>query len=338
MIQTPSLASLIYRAKSTLEKQLGVGNPAVDAIASTIAGANYGQYAYQDYLFKQLNPETAEEQWLYLWANRFNVERLTFVFATGTVNFQLTSGVVNIPTGVILKTSDNREYQTTQAIDSDQEVPVEAIEAGDAGNLTAGVNLYLVTAVTGLNPDTISSNEIAGGADLEELEHWRERIITAYNDDQIIGKLEDYEYWAVSAHQDVDFAWGLDNTPVLGNVTVYFAQAENNPLLSDEIKTIVQQNLDDNRLAGCHLFAKHPEPKAVSISISDVSDIDMRTSIASLLQSFFNERLDDRSELRSNELSAQIMTVTNEFTLVSPVATTPLADNELYTLGEISFL
>jgi len=338
MSNTPSLAALLYRAKSTINNKLGVSNPATDAIAAAIAGVSYGQYAYQDYLFKQLNPETADEQWLYLWSNRFKVDRLSFVFATGSVNFQLTAGVVNIPKGVIIKTANNVEYQVTAATSSNLPVPVQALESGDAGNLPTGVNLYLVTAVTGLNPDNILSDEIAGGAGLENVEHWRERIVIAYNDKQIIGKLVDYEYWAISAHPDVDVAWGLDNTPGIGHVTVYIGHRDSNPLLSHEIKLIVQDYLDENRLAGCHLFAKLPTLKPVPISISDVSDVDTRASIETLLQEFMNARLGSRTELRANEISTVITPVTSEFTLVSPTSTTSLADDELYTLGDITWL
>ncbi|WP_028864308.1 baseplate J/gp47 family protein [Psychromonas aquimarina] len=338
MNPTPSLASLLYRAKSTITNKLGVSNPAIDAIAASIAGVSYGQYAYQDYLFQQLNPETADEEWLYLWANRFKVERLTFVFAAGTVNFQLTQGVVNIPKGTLLKTADNKEYQVTTATNSDQPVPVISLETSVAGNLPAGVNLYLVTAVTGLNPDNISSNEISGGADLEDVEHWRERIVTAFNDKQIVGRLVDYEFWATSAHPDVDFAWALDNTPMLGHVTVYIGRRQNNPLLSAEIKAQVQTHIDANRLAGCHVFTKQPTLKPVPVSISDVSDVNTRASIQSALQAFINSRLGSRAVLRPNELSQVITTVTSEFILVHPTSAIELEEHELHTLGDITWL
>lgn len=338
MNKTPSLASLIYRAKSTISSKLGESNPAIDAIAAAIAGVSYGQYAYQDYLFKQLNPETANEEWLHLWANRLKVERLTFAFATGTVNFQLAQGVVNIPKGAVLKTSDNKEYQVAAATNSDQPVPVQSVESGETENIPSGVNLYLVTAVTGLNPDNIISNEIAGGAGLEGIEHWRERIVATFNDKQIVGRLKDYESWAKSAHTDVDFAWGLDNTPMLGHVTVYIGQRQSNPLLSSEIKDQVQSYIDANRLAGCHVFTKHPSIKAVPISISNVSDIGTRSQVELALQEYINNRLGSRATLLPNEISQVIASITNEFVLVHPLSSIALASNELHGLGGITWL
>lgn len=336
--KTPSLAALLYRAKSTITNKLGVSNPATDAIAAAIAGVSYGQYAYQDFLFKQLNPETADEQWLYLWANRFKVERLTFVFATGTVNFQLTQGVVNIPKGVILKTADNVEYQVTRATESNYPVPVQSVQSGESGNLPAGVNLYLVTAVTGLNPDNIISNEIAGGTGLEDIEHWRERIIIAFNEKQIVGKLDDYNFWAVSSHQDIDYAWALDNTPAAGNVTVYIGAHNVNPLLNDEIKTIAQTYIDANRLAGCHAFVQTPVLKVVNVTISEVTDIDTRNEITAALQQYLISRSGSRETLRPSEISNVIQTITNEFTLVFPASPIPLSDKALHSMGGITWL
>jgi uncharacterized phage protein gp47/JayE len=338
MTKTPSLASLLYRAKSTITNTLGVNNPAIDAIASAIAGVSYGQYAYQDYLFKQLSPETADEEWLYLWATRFDVARLSFVFATGTAHFQLTQGVVNIPQGALLKTADNVEYQVTLATYSDSPIPIRAVESGVGGNLPAGVNLYLVTAVTGLHPDNIKSNDIEGGADLEDIEHWRERIVTAFNDKQIIGRLKDYEHWATSAHPDIDFAWGLDNTPLLGQVTVYIGQRQDNPRLSDEIKATAQAYIDSNRLAGCHVFTEQPVLKPVRVSISNVSDINTRASITRALQTFMNNRLGSRASLLPNEISHVITSVTSEFVLVYPISSIGLMDAELHTFEGVTWL
>lgn len=335
---TPSLAALLYRAKSTISNKLGVSNPATDAIAAAIAGVSYGQYAYQDFLFKQLNPETADEQWLYLWANRFKVERLSFVFAAGTVNFQLTQGVVNIPKGVILKTADNKEYQVTRATDSNLPVPIQAVESGETGNLPAGVSLYLVTAVTGLNPDHITSNEIAGGAGLEDIEHWRERIVIAFNEKQIVGKLEDYNFWAVSSHQDIDYAWALDNTPAAGNVTVYIGSHNVNPLLNDEIKATAQKHIDANRLAGCHAFVQTPVLKVVNMTISEVTDIETRNKVSTALQQYLISRSGSRETLRPSEISNVIQTITSEFTLVFPTSAIPLSENELHSMGDITWI
>jgi uncharacterized phage protein gp47/JayE len=338
MNKTPSLQSLIYRAKATLKNKTGVDNPAIDGIAAAIAGVAFGEYAYSDYLYKQMHPETADETWLYLHAERYKIERITHFFAVGTINFLQTSGVVPIPAGAIVRTSNNKEYQVTIATNSDLPVPVKALLPNVVGNLPAGEILYLVTAVTGLHPESIQSNELGGGADLEDVEHWRDRIVLAFNEKQIVGRLSDYAFWAKSAHADVDYAWGLDNTPLLGQVTVYIGQRENAPLLDEQVRNTAQEYIEINRLAGCHVFVKLPVLKPVSLVISNVSELTTRNNIVLALQQFFKTRLDNRTWLMANEISTVISKITTNFTLNSPNNTTAFADHELLTFGGITWL
>ncbi|MBN2605977.1 MAG: baseplate J/gp47 family protein [Thiotrichales bacterium] len=306
-------------------------------MAAMVAGANFGQYAYQDYLFQQLNPETAEENWLYLWASRFGVDRILPTYATGSINFLNTSGVVSVPEGTIVKTADDKQYQVTQATNSDQPVPVVALTAGSDYNLSPGVNLYLVSSVLGLNPDTITTDAIAGGSEIEDLEHWRGRIIVTFQSQQAIGRREDYQNWAISAHSDVDFGWALDNTPATGNVTVYIGQRENDPIVTDTVRTAVQDYIDSKRLAGCHVFVNHPSTKPLDITIRDVTDLTIRNTIASALQTYINGRLGDQQAITPGEIILVVSAITTSFSLISPIASVSPASNEVITLGAITW-
>jgi len=337
MSQTPSLQSLIYRAKTTFQSKTGVDNPAIDAFAAVIGGIAFGQYAYSDYLFKQINPETCDEEWLYLHAERLKAWRISQSYAEGTCNVENSASSSLVPSSVIVKTSAGIEYEVTTATASSLPVPIRALTSGESGNLPAGEKLYLVTAVTGLHPESITSNELSGGAELEELEHWRERVVLAYKEKTAVGKIEDYKYWALSSHSDIDFAWALDNTPQLGHVTVYIVQKEVEPLLSEQIRVIAQDYIDEQRLAGCHVFASLPTLKPTVITISGVDDIDVRENIDAVLQLFFTERIENREPLFSNEISTVIASITNQFTLVSPTTTTTLLTNELLTYGGVTW-
>lgn len=337
MSQKPSLQQLIDRAKTTAINNLGVTNPAIDAIAAMIGGASYGQYAYQDYLFRQLNPETADEEWLYLWASRLGVDRILPVYATGTINFLNTSGVVSVPAGTIVKTADDKQYEVSEATNSDQPVPVVALNAGSDFNLSPGVNLYLQSSVLGLNPETITTNEIAGGSEIEDLEHWRNRVVIGFKSQQAIGRNEDYPNWAISAHSDVDFGWAFDNTPTLGEVTLYIGQRESNPILSDGVKSIVEDYIETKRLAGCHVYVYHPNTKPLDIAISDVDDLTTRNTIVAEIQSYINSRLGDQEAITPGELILVISAVTTNFSLISPTSSVAPANNEVITLGTITW-
>lgn len=336
-MSSKSLQGLIDRANTTLANKLGVSNPAIDALASVIGGANYGQYAHQDQLFAQLNPETCDKEWLYLWAERFKTPRILAEYAFGTINFLNATEVVSVPEGTIVKTADNKEYSVTAATDSDQLVPVTAVISGLDNNLTPGITLTLSMAIQGLNPETITSNEIGGGANIEDLEHWRIRVVNAYSQQQSIGKAEDYKIWAISAHADVDFGFQRDNTPVLGNVTVYIGQNEANPILSDATKQIVQDYIETVRLGGCHVYVQHPTPKVLDITIAGVADANTRTAITETLQTYITNRYETRTGITAGDIVVAITPVTTDFSLISPISSTTPASDEVITLGVITW-
>jgi len=334
MTLTPSLQSLIYRATTTFKSKTGENTPAIDAFAAVIGGIAFGQYGYADYLFKQLSPETCDEEWLYIHADRLKIFRISSSYAQGTCNFD---SAELITSSIVLKTRSGNEYEVTVATNSSLPVPIKSITAGEEGNLPAGETLYLVSAVTGLHPENITSNEISGGAGIEDLEHWRARVVLAYNVKTAVGRIKDYEYWAVSSHSDIDFAWALDNTPALGNVTVYIAQKSEQPLLTQQIVNVAQDYIDGERLAGCHVLPKLPTLKPVIITISSIQDVDIRTSVELALKTFFNDRLDNRETLFPSEISATITEITTQFAMVSPAIAVTILDNELLTYGGVAW-
>lgn len=332
-----SLHALIQRAKTTMVNQTGQDNPAIDALASAIAGSTFGQYAYQDYLFQQINPETADEEWLYIWAERVNQLRIPAKESQGFAIFTGAQGVVSIPEGTQLKTADDKHYLVTIATNSDQNVPIKSIEQGEAQNLQDGTSLYLVTAVSGLDPESITSYQVSSGANIEDVDHWRERIVSTFNQRQAVGTPKDYELWAKTSHADIDYAWALDNTPVLGKVTLYIGRRDNNPIVSNGIKQIAQNYIDSVRLAGCHVLVTHPTTKPINISINGVSNQTTREQITVVLQTLINEKLGQRSDLTPSEIILAITPITTNFGLTSPTSIQTLDNHQLFTLGAVTW-
>ncbi|NOH53234.1 hypothetical protein F0266_09850 [Vibrio coralliilyticus] len=338
-----SLDSLIARAEANLTATTGQSNPATKAIASAIAGVSYGQYGYQDLLFRQLHPETCSEAWLYLHANRHNTPRLLPTFAKGTVQFTELGGTVVIAKGTRLIYGD-KEYETTNEQYSNVPVDVIALESGTASNLPNGAKLTLTEGLSGIDPNNILSLGIEGGADIEELEHWRARVIVAFEKNELIGKSEDYEVWAVSAHADVDFAWALDNTPERGMVEVYIGARENDPTLSGEVVNLVQETFDSNRLAGCHPFAHLPEKAPLAIEIQGIEDQAIRDDVVTALENFvkgkmgkINPETKKPESITNTEIVLVTSTVTNNFIVKSPVGEVAIDNNQIHVLGAVTW-
>jgi len=339
-----SLQELLDRAKATLIAKTGENNPAIDAIASAIAGVSYGQYGYQDQLFRELHPETCSEPWLYLHATRHEVDRLQPQFATGGARFVQTGGTVVIPKGRILIDDAGNEYKTFQEQNSDEDVKIIALKAGPESNLPNGANLKLNEALSGVDPNNVQSKGISGGVGIEELEHWRKRVVSAFNKNQMIGKREDYQAWAVSAHADVDFAWALDNTPERGMVEVYVGARENDPTLSDEVMNLIQKAFETNRLAGCHPLAYQPKKILLDIEIQGIEEPDVRTDVITALEIFIKRkmgRIDEKTRkpesITPTELTLEIADITNSFILKAPQGEVVIENNQIHVLGGVTW-
>ncbi|GEK15207.1 baseplate J/gp47 family protein [Aliivibrio fischeri] len=341
-----SLSALIDRATAILIAKTGQHNPAIDAIACAIAGVSYGQYGYQDQLFRELHPETASEPWLYLHAERHDVERLLPTFAKGFIQFEQLGGVVPIPKGSIVIDITGSEYQTIRAQYSNEDVEVIALIAGVSGNLPSGAMLRLSKSINGVNPDDVLCLGFSGGADIEELEHWRQRICTAFNKGQEVGRRDDYESWALSAHADVDFAWALDNTPERGMVQVYIGARENDPTLSLEVITTVQTFIDKERLAGCHPLVVIPAHKAVDVEIQNVQDEQVRADVIVALQELFKDKMGQRDEsvnppkqvsITPTEIVLAIAPITSNYIVKQPTEEQFISDSEIHVLGEVTW-
>ncbi|WP_375751586.1 baseplate J/gp47 family protein [Vibrio sp. HN007] len=339
-----SLQELIDRAQSTLIAKTGQNNPAINAIACAIAGVSYGQYGYQDQLFRELHPETCSEPWLYLHANRHDTPRLLPTFARGFVLFTQLGGAVVIPKGRLLTDPAGNEFETVKEQYSDSPVEVVALASGISSNLPAGATLTLSEGLSGVDPSNVQCQGIDGGADIEELEHWRARVIVAFEKNDLIGKADDYEVWAVSAHSDVDFAWALDNTPERGMVEVYIGARENNPTLGAEVVSLVQETFENNRLAGCHPKALLPEQAVLSIEIQGIEDQAVRDDVVTALENMVKAKMgkiDDETEkpesITPTEIVLAISAVTNNFIVKSPTVEITINSNQIHVLGEVTW-
>lgn len=342
-----SLQELIDRAQATLIAKTGQNNPAIKALACAIAGMSYGQYGYQDLLFRELHPETCSEAWLYLHANRHDAPRLLPTFAKGYVQFEQTGGVVVIPKGRLITSITGHEYETTKEQYSDSPVEVVALQSGVESNLPAGSTLKLSEGLNGINPNNVQSLGVSGGADIEALEHWRVRVVAAFEKNTLIGKAKDYQTWAVSAHADVDFTWVQDNSPERGMVEVFIGTRQNNPAVSQEVINLVQQNFDSNRLAGCHPFAKLPEPVLLDIEIQGIEDTNIRADVITALQNLVKDKMgkvvkldkDTRipESITPTEIVLTISAITNNFIVRHPIDEVVIAKNQIHVLGEVTW-
>lgn len=185
-------------------------------------------YGYLDWISRQAVPYTATEEFLEAWAGLKGVIRKPAAQATGSVTFTGTPGTV-VSTGAPLVRGDGVTFVTTSSatVGGGGTAVVSAIatadpagQTGAIGNTTVGVVMTLGQAITGLQSNGVVSTAFTGGADIEDDDSLRRRMLAAYQAPAQGGSQGDYVAWAL-AIPGVTRAWCNGNGFGVGTVVVY---------------------------------------------------------------------------------------------------------------------
>lgn len=177
-----------------------------------------------DFLALQLFPDTATGAYLREhWSSR--VPPLYAVAANG--NLQV-SGTANkpIPAGLVFSAGSGEKYYTEQAYTIGSSgtavVAVKARNTGTLGNLAAGEELTIVSAVPyGMSSKAVVvEGGITGGADAETDAEYLTRVLVALRNPTRYGKTDDFASWAMDATSEVDAAWEFKNFGVFGALLI----------------------------------------------------------------------------------------------------------------------
>ena len=99
-------------------------------------------------------------------------------------------------------------------------LPVQARVPGLAGNTeSADVDLKAQPSIVGVSSSEVTLNALSGGADAEEIEAFRARLLAVLAEPPGGGKIGDYVAWAKLV-TGITRAWEYGNVPKVGDVTV----------------------------------------------------------------------------------------------------------------------
>jgi uncharacterized phage protein gp47/JayE len=244
----PLLQTLISRNQADIETSI----PGSDArlrrsnlniIAKMVSAVAHGLYGYLDYISKQILPDTSEAAFLDRHASLWlTVPRKPASYATGQVVFTGTNGIV-VPAGTVLTRSDGIEY------DTDADVTIVAGQAiADVTSLTASQNANAVTAtaltmvspIAGINGNVlVHTTAITGGADIEDDDALRTRVLARLKQTPHGGADFDYVSWALEV-PGVTRAWVYAQEMGIGTVVVRFVRDDDISLIPDagEVATV----------------------------------------------------------------------------------------------------
>lgn len=230
------------------------------------------------------------------------------------------------------------------------EVSNDSDVSGDDSNQDAGTAITLDSTVDGINNELlVSYNGLSGGADLEDDDEYRERVIEAYqnpvanfNEAAIIQQIK-------QEVANVTRVWVQPITPIIGEVTIYFA-CDNTGIIPtgtdvSDVETAVYAILPCNTPeAAVHVYA----PTALYIDFDfatlEPSTVAMRTAITERLEELFYTSAEVETTLTAELYRAKIANTvdTSGATVESFSLTAPLGDivpdsGELPVLQNVTF-
>lgn len=356
---TPTIEQLADQVAGTFRANMKGSDAAlwpnnVAVAAKVIAGATHGHYAFLDYLSKQISPTTAEDQFLLRHAAARGLAPLPPTYATGNV---VLHGAVStsVPSLVILQRVDGVQYQTlvsgvTDSGTGNLTVPVRALVAGKNGNALAGVVVNLAAPVAGIDTqNVVASGGIGAGADLENTESLRSRLLFLQANPPMSGASHDYVIWAREVN-GVTRVFVDPVTPTNGrtSVAVYFmmddSYADGIPQAADV--AVVNGFLDVRRPAGAVVNVLAPVAVVQNIVINALSPntLSVKNAVVAELVEFFRRSsnvatLTDPFVMYRSAISEAIAAATGEHnhSLTTPATDVTVANAHILTLGSVTF-
>jgi uncharacterized phage protein gp47/JayE len=200
---------------------------ALKIIGVVLAGMTNEEYGYLDWIAKQTNPFTAEGEYLEAWGALKKVYRKDASAAVLSAAF---TGVAGKPLddGTPVDRSDGTAYTTSGTqivVGTSVTVTIVANVAGTAGNADPGTVMSLGVAVDGIQSTGSVTAVVSSGADIEDQEEYRARVLDAYQNPTQGGNRADYVKWALDV-AGVTRAWCAPNAFGAGTVVLYFMMDE----------------------------------------------------------------------------------------------------------------
>ena len=182
-------------------------------IGKVLALIDFENELRRQWLARQLFASTADAAWLDRHGWELGLVRDPAATATGTATVACTPGLV-IPQGLQFQRADGATFSVRTATipaGSAVALPLAADLPGAAGNTDAATALTLVPsggAPAGLGTSaTVDSAGISGGADAEEIEAFRARVLYRKRNPPMGGAKADYVEWTDAALPVVTGVW-----------------------------------------------------------------------------------------------------------------------------------
>lgn len=342
----PDLATIESRIQADIEARLPGTNPRLRrsllrVLGRVMAGSAHGLYGYLDFISRQIIPDTASGEYLEHWAHIWGISRSAGAKATGTVTVTGEVGA-SVPIGAELQTQEGVAFLVTAGvtlgISESGQVTVQAKEVGADGNLASGTVLYFVTPQPGIDANA-QSGTLSGGADLDDDEALRARLLRRIQQPPQGGSAQDYLAWALEV-PGVDRAWVYPNYSGLGRVGITFTVQGDNPIPSGGKVTEVFDYIEARRpvTAEVAVFAPVATPRNFTIAVVPNTDA-VKAAVEAELRDLMSQAAPN-STLYLTHIHEAISRAPGEInhTLTVPAADVVYGPTELPVFGSITWV
>jgi uncharacterized phage protein gp47/JayE len=200
----PSLKELLERSRQSLRTHL----PGTDAwiwpnnlnvIAKVFAGSIFEVFAFAEYVSRQMFAATADGDSLNRHGEEYGMPRLPAEPARGDIVLTATEAVT-VTAGAEFERSDGVRYRALAATSISGagtfSVEAMAVVSGKGGTAVAATPLAVISGVTGGPLAEVGSYGIVGGAEVEDDDAYRARILFRKRNPPHGGSAADYVLWA----------------------------------------------------------------------------------------------------------------------------------------------
>ncbi|EMM2322656.1 baseplate J/gp47 family protein [Clostridioides difficile] len=203
--------------------------------------------------------------------------------ATGVITFTGIQGTI-ITKGTIVTTIATDEKQSiefelleTETIGKNETVDIKAEcrVAGTIGNVSKGSVSVLLGSINGIKSVT-NKEDFKGGTDIEDEEHFRERVLVAEQEDKLSGASSDYIRWAKEV-DGVGYAYVVPEWAGAGTVKVLILD-KNRKAATQELINKVQEYIYPNVEDGQNRDGKAPIGAIVTIATPQTLLINVKAS------------------------------------------------------------
>ncbi len=203
--------------------------------------------------------------------------------ATGVITFTGVQGTI-ITKGTIVTTIATDEKQSiefelleTKTIGENETVDIKAEckESGIIGNVSKGSVSVLLGSINGIK--SVTNYDFKGGTDIEDEEHFRERVLVSEQEDRLSGASSDYIRWAKEV-DGVGYAYVVSEWAGAGTVKVLILDKNRKAATQELIDKVQEYIYPLNIEEGQNRDGKAPIGAIVTIATPQTLLINVKAS------------------------------------------------------------